>query len=100
MPADRASITQLIANLRALAERQVATSAERDAAIADCSALNAEISLDPELANIVPETVWHFLSSADVRFKDSSYAITQLSALASSLIYWEREVDSLGNRNG
>jgi len=96
MPVDRASISQLIADLRALGERQIATRAERDSVIADCVALKADIGLDPELANVVPETVWHFLSDADIRFKDSRYSIVQLPALATCLAAWERGLDFAG----
>ena len=72
------------------------TSVERDALMADSAAVSADI--DHELANVVPETVWHFLSDADIRFKDSRYAIAQLSALASTLARWERELNSLASQ--
>jgi len=99
MPALRNSALDLIANLRALAARQTETAAERDGLIADSVTLKVDISLDHELANIVPESVWHFLSDADIRFRDSRYASAQLSALASSLAAWEGEVASIADRN-
>jgi hypothetical protein len=34
----------------------------------------------------VPELVWHFLSDADVRFKDSRYASAQMEGLSDALL--------------
>jgi hypothetical protein len=42
----------------------------------------------------VPEAVWHFLSDADIRFKDPKYADMQLAAIASVLEKWGAVVPS------
>jgi hypothetical protein len=42
----------------------------------------------------VPESIWHFLSDADVRFKDAEYARVQLAQLSEALEIWTREPPS------
>jgi hypothetical protein len=36
----------------------------------------------------VPETIWHFLSDADIRFKDEAYAQLQLTDVRRELDEW------------
>jgi len=42
-----------------------------------CGALSRHLGAHSELANQVPELVWHFLADADIRFKDQVYAQMQ-----------------------
>jgi hypothetical protein len=42
----------------------------------------------------VPEAVWHFLSDADIRFKDPQYATVQLGEITAVLDRWQAQVPS------
>ena len=43
------------------------------------------ICSEPELANVVPEIVWHYLIDADIRLKDLDYAAEQRAILLEAL---------------
>jgi len=38
------------------------------------------------------KAIWHFLSDADIRFKDPRYAVMQLEGLRLALAKWEHEI--------
>ncbi|GAA0718156.1 hypothetical protein [Dokdonella soli] len=82
---------ELIANLRRLAVREPADVEQLDPLVTECVALKLHISASPSLANSTPEIVWHFLSDADIRFKDHRCAKAQLTGLLSVLAQWERQ---------
>ncbi len=71
---------ELIAALRALADRTPQTKEELILLEADSLILSERIGKSPGLDN-VPELVWHFLTDADVRFKEPLYRAAQLEAL-------------------
>jgi len=82
---------ELIEALRRLAAHEPADLEELRALVDECTALKLYISASSSLANSTPESVWHFLSDADIRFKDPRYARAQLTGLASTLAQWERQ---------
>jgi hypothetical protein len=81
---------QLISALRMLGMRQPATREELSALEADCIELSQVISR-MAWASCMPESIWHYLSDADVRFKDPTYADAQQAQFAAALIRWEHE---------
>jgi len=85
------SRSQLISTLRVLAMRDPASQEELDELVNDCASLSQHIQISPALASSVPKVVWHFLSDADIRFKDPRYAAMQLEGFRSALAKWERE---------
>jgi hypothetical protein len=82
---------ELVAVLRRLAAREPSDAQELNTLADECTSLMRHISAMPSLANRIPESVWHFLSDADILFKDSRYAKTQLSGLMSSLAQYDRQ---------
>jgi hypothetical protein len=86
-----ASPQEVIEALRHLAAREPADLEDLHALVDECIALKLHIGASPSLANSTPESVWHFLSDADIRFRDPRYARDQLTGLASALAQWERE---------
>ena len=82
---------ELIPLLRRLADRAPASRDELRTLQGEFAELAAHISVTPSLANSTPEAVWHFLSDADIRFKDPAYAKAQLVGYLSALAQWERQ---------
>ena len=86
-----ASPRELIAILRRIAERSPSSADELRTLQDECGALMAHISTLPALSDSTPHIVWHFLSDADIRFKDPRYAKAQLEGLAVALSQWEHQ---------
>ena len=82
---------QLISTLRTLAMRVPETREELTALERDCTSLLVKIQSCPNLGKEMPHIIWHFLADADIRFKDPSYAQTQLATLRKALTKWEHE---------
>ena len=85
------SSQELITLLRRLADRAPVNHTELHALQEESEALAAQISATPSLATSTPEAVWHFLSDADIRFKDPRYAKAQLAGYLLALAQWERQ---------
>jgi hypothetical protein len=81
---------ELISALRDLATREPADLEQLHALVAESTELKLHISSSPSLSNNTPEIVWHFLSDADIRFKDHRYATVQVADFLSALAQWER----------
>ena len=60
----------------------------------ECLSLGEHIRSTPSLGAEVPESVWHFLSDSDIRFKDPAYAKAQLVGFEHALVRWEHEIPS------
>jgi hypothetical protein len=73
-------MASLVAALRELARRTPADKAGLAALENDTLLLRRHIQHTPVFGD-VPETVWHFLDDADIRFKDRDYAALQLADL-------------------
>lgn len=86
---DQSSLTKrdLISALQALAQREPRTKEELVRVEAESFVLGERIKKNPALHDI-PHDIWHFLSDADIRFKDSRYRAAQLEGLAR----WIREI--------
>jgi hypothetical protein len=91
LPESAKSITkpELIARLRALAERRPRTREEQTQLAAELFVLGERIERSP-VCNETPHNIWHFLSDADIRFKDARYAKSQLDDTLAILKQWER----------
>lgn len=74
LPTTRDEILETLRTLAAI--RPVDVSELRDLP-QRCSALSRHLGAHGELANQIPELVWHFLADADIRFKDPVYAQMQ-----------------------
>lgn len=83
-----ASVTDLVAHLRVIAARDPRTKEELRAVERESMSL-AFHTQRSSLCNEVPEIVWHFLSDADIRFKDVDYARVQTANLLSALAKME-----------
>jgi hypothetical protein len=90
MPSSRAEVAGAV---RALASRVPKSREELSALESDCVELARHIQNGTKLHD-VPHLVWHFLSDADVRFKDPEYARLQLSRIVEVLDAWTRESPS------
>jgi hypothetical protein len=84
MPTSRADV---VAAVRDLAARKPVTREDMSTLARESAALALHIQKRTALHD-VPEAVWHFLSDADVRFRDPKYAETQLAEIASILEKW------------
>jgi hypothetical protein len=80
----------VIAAIRRLADRVPQTREDLSALEAESVELALHIQKRTALHD-VPEHVWHFLSDADVRFKDPEYAQVQLVSLRDVLTRWADE---------
>ena len=80
---------EFIAALRALSKRTPTTRAELSELETESVALVMHVQECQSLD--IPETVWHFLSDADIRFKSPEYARAQVAALESALVAMERQ---------
>ncbi len=87
MPSPPTSKNDLIAVLRSLAERRPRTKADLRQLQDESVALALHIQRRMSLSD-VPETIWHFLSDADIRFKDEAYAQLQLNDVRRELDAW------------
>ena len=90
MPTSRDDV---VAAVRDLAARKPASREDASSLAHESAALALHIQKRTSLHD-VPEAVWHFLSDADVRFKDPKYAEVQLAEIASVLEKWSAEVPS------
>jgi hypothetical protein len=88
-PSARAPITarELVMALQAIARREPTTKEELAQIEAESYVLGERIKLTPALHN-VPHDLWHFLSDADIRFKDPRYRKAQLEGMER----WLKEV--------
>jgi len=73
--------------LQAIATREPKTKEELAQVEAESYVLGERIKMTPALHN-VPHDLWHFLSDADIRFKDPRYRKTQLEGMQR----WIKEV--------
>jgi hypothetical protein len=83
----------VVGAIRALAARVPRSRDEMKALEAESVALALHIQKHTSLFD-VPEAVWHFLSDADIRFKDSRYAEAQLAGFDDVLTAWLRGAPS------
>src|SRR3954464_10093137 len=79
--------------LRSLAARAPKSHEELSALEKESVALAVHIQKRTTLHD-VPEAVWHFLSDADIRFKDAEYARVQLAQMSEVLERWARQPPS------
>ncbi len=84
------NIPELVAVLRALSERMPTTHTELAQLEQESLALALHIQMSKSLGSM-PETVWHFLSDADIRFKSPEYAQTQVADLSLALVALEQQ---------
>jgi hypothetical protein len=87
------SKAEAISAIRALAARVPQSRDEMRALEKDCVALALHIQ-NQALLSDAPEAVWHFLSDADIRFKDPMYSEAQLASLDDALSSWLRGAPS------
>jgi acyl-CoA reductase-like NAD-dependent aldehyde dehydrogenase len=81
---------EVIAAIQRLADRAPRTREELSALEMESVELALHIQKRTSLHD-VPEHVWHFLSDADIRFKDPEYAQVQLVSLREVLKDWSTE---------
>jgi hypothetical protein len=81
---------QIIAVIQRLADRVPRTRDELSVLEAESVELALHIQKRTALHD-VPEHVWHFLSDADIRFKDPGYAQVQVESLREVLAHWAAE---------
>jgi hypothetical protein len=81
---------EVIAAIRRLADRAPQTREELSALEMESVELALHIQKRTSLHD-VPEHVWHFLSDADIRFKEPKYAQVQLVLLHEVLKDWAAE---------
>jgi hypothetical protein len=80
---------ELIATLRTMVRRPITSKDDLKAMESDSWELWQRIK-DSPVANETPHAVWHFLSDADIRFKDPRYIPVQTEELLTSLREWEK----------
>jgi hypothetical protein len=90
VPSSRDEVVEAV---RALAARVPRSHAELSALETDSVNLARHIQHGTSLHD-VPHLVWHFLSDADIRFKDPAYAQLQLTRINEVLDAWMREPPS------
>lgn len=88
LPASKAGLADC---LRALASRAPLDRTGLSELESDCTPLAHHLRQSPAFQD-VPETIWHFLSDSDIRYRDSRYAEAQLAALAQCLADMEYPV--------
>jgi hypothetical protein len=79
---------EVITRLRELAKQSPSSREGLKLLVDDSVTLGLAIR-DQYRGHDVPETVWHFLSDADIRFKESQYRVIQLRELEEILRTWE-----------
>lgn len=76
------TLHELAERLRALAATPVSDRAELDAWYAAARRLQDWMSANAQdISSAVPHFVWHYLADADIRLKDSLYAVDQTRQL-------------------
>lgn len=78
----------IVTALRVIATRKPMTQDELTELEAESFALGERIRESTE-SDAIPHLVWHFLSDADIRYKDEVYREWQLSNLERTLATWE-----------
>lgn len=87
----RAADLQLLGReLRQLAEHSTLTKSDLDIWYERAHKIRNHIVENAELANVVPHQVWHFLSDADIRFREPDYARQQHEAFLEIVKILER----------
>ena len=81
-------IEELIKKLHDIASRSPKTKEEMQLVEAECIELMQQIK-NLNLGNTCPDEVWHYLTDADIRFKDPEYAKYQLIKYLSALKGWQ-----------
>lgn len=84
-----ATQAELAARLRELAAVRPTSRQELANLEGRCVALARFLATSATADVTTPEIVWHFLSDTGIRFKDSSYAEMQLTALSETLARWD-----------
>ena len=89
-PENRAPLakTDAIAALKKLARRQSSSPGELSILCAESAVLSDRISKS-EFFHELPCGIQHFLSDADIRFKDKEYGAWQTSVLLRAIEKWE-----------
>lgn len=72
---------EVLATLRELAAARPSNPVELNALQARCASLSQRLLSHADLADQMPEIVWHFLSDADIRYKDPRYAQLQFAQM-------------------
>ncbi|MFO1493271.1 MAG: hypothetical protein U1F26_01250 [Lysobacterales bacterium] len=85
------TIPELITVLLEMVNLETSTLEQAQLAQSQCLALVRHLQGSPLCAE-VDEYVWHYLSDADIRFKDSEYAHKQRTELRALLTDWRREL--------
>ena len=91
MTAEPTNIGELVAVLKEIAQTNPTDKVELRQLENRCVALSRYLSKNRKLGFEIDEWVWHFLSDADIRFKDPRYAEQQLAA-------FRAQVDELAAR--
>lgn len=78
----------VVSALRAIAEREPRTRDELTELEAESFLLGERIRKST-VCDDLPHLVWHFLSDADIRFKDERYRQSQLRLLEECIAAWE-----------
>jgi len=63
--------------LEALVNTKIENRSDLEKWYAGAQQVRQQIFSNPKLSNVVPHFVWHYLSDADIRFKDQKYAQLQ-----------------------
>jgi hypothetical protein len=82
------SKVELIATLRAIADRRPQTREDLKQLERECVSLALHIQRKMTISD-VPHEIWHFLHDPDIRFKDPAYAEAQLAVVRDALAHWE-----------
>lgn len=87
----RAADLQILGQkLRRLFDRPVENAADLTEWYELAHELRMHISANGELSNAVPHFVWHFLSDADIRFKEPKYDAMQREYMSEIITILER----------
>jgi len=81
---------ELLGRLRALAERRPTTKLELTQLEAESIILSERIGRSP-VCSETPHDIWHFLSDADIRFRDAAYGEKQIAGTLELVRRWERD---------
>jgi hypothetical protein len=79
------NIPQLISDLRELMAFPVEDKISLQEWYELSTSISNNIRSNPDLSNLCPEIVWHYLSDGDIRFKDSEYGQTQTKSLLAAI---------------
>ena len=85
-PLSRAAV---VAALRAIAAKKPGTREELTDLEAEAFVLGERIQ-GSRVCDDLPHVVWHFLSDADIRFKDEQYREMQVRQLDEAITAWEQ----------